>query len=440
MIKDMPILVFLGCYLDAFVQLSLTLILLKKHTFYKKFRFIISTLLYGLYMTFSYMITDNFLRIVMLFGIVIVCIEYILNFQKNTFSKTFILTFFVWLFMVLLDIFYTIFINVIFRIDIEYVRNNSYLSCFFNGIVFMTLVLIMKNKKVRRILYKIGSANLTKSENNYIKVILSLSVILISIVFYLCHINFSMIGLLVVIFIMVIIYTAIVIITIKEVTNKNKIQSEYDILLTNLSEYENLLDRQRVSNHENKNQLLVIRGMILKNENTIQYIDSIIDNQYKDSDEIIAKTNRIPSGGLKGLIYYKMLTMKDKKINVGLEVNSNINKINFSNIQTKTNQELCKIVGVYLDNAIQEVDDLKEKNINIVFEYINNELIIRISNNYKNININNIGKNGYTTKGNGHGYGLKLVNGILSSNKNFEHETHVNGKIFSQIIKLKMTD
>ena len=241
---------------------------------------------------------------------------------------------------------------------------------------------------------------------------------------------------------MITVYTVIVISTINEFNQKNKIQSEYDILLKNLNEYENLLDLQRVTKHENKNQLLVIKGMVDKGEsNTSEYINSIIDTQYKDNDAIIYKTNRIPSGGLRGLIYYKILTMKEKKINSNLDVDRSLNELDFDNIPIKTNQELCKIVGVFLDNAIQAVSELKKKEIDIYLKYENDELYIKVSNNYSGvIELDKIDNSGYTTKGKGHGYGLSLVKSIIRENDCFKNDREIHGKMFSQLIRLKINE
>ena len=272
--------------------------------------------------------------------------------------------------------------------------------------------------------------------------IIALSVLLFSVLFYFCYFNINRILMLVIVFITVIIYTVIVFGIIKEYEKNLKIQSEYDILLKNLNEYENLLDLQRVTNHENKNQLLVIKGMIDKGEsNTSEYINSIIDTQYKDNDAIIYKTNRIPSGGLRGLIYYKILTMKEKKINSNLDVDRSLNELDFDNIPVKTNQELCKIVGVFLDNAIQAVSELKKKEIDIYLKYENDELYIKVSNNYSGvIELDKIDNSGYTTKGKGHGYGLSLVKGIIRENDCFKNDREIHGKMFSQIIRLKINE
>ena len=42
------------------------------------------------------------------------------------------------------------------------------------------------------------------------------------------------------------------------------IKAENKSLMESLSEYENMVDRQRVDNHENKNQLLIIKNMRYK--------------------------------------------------------------------------------------------------------------------------------------------------------------------------------
>lgn len=437
MIKDMPTIVLVGSLLDAFVKIGLISILIHYYEFYKNKRFYFSTIILGIYVFLSYMLTDNAIRTVFFFLFPIFLEWFILNFKKHSLITITVVTFAVWVTMALADVFCGIFLEICFNIDMPSFRKNILAVIIGNSMILFAMTSFYLIRPIRTFIYKISNLSVSK-DNKYIVLMIFTSVVLFGFAFYICHFYLSTTLILSIIFIMVVVYTIIAVITIKEFNQKNKIQTEYDILLTNLSEYENLLDRQRILNHENKNQLLVIRGMINKNENAIEYIDSLVDNHYKDSDELIMKTNRIPSGGLKGLIYYKMLIMKDRNIKMSLEVNSSVNKINFSSISTNTNQELCKIVGVFLDNAIQEVENLNDKNINIIVENEKNNLIIKISNNYGYSNINNVGEKGYTTKGNGHGYGLRLVKNIIDNNKMFEHKMEINGKVFSQIVMLKI--
>lgn len=437
MIKTYTIVIFICSLLYAFVKLNLILILLNNKDIYKNKKFWVSVPLLAIYVFLSYMITDSAIRTIILFIVTNVVVLFIFKFNRNYITKIIITTFIVWLTMVLTDVIYSMFITGVLNIDIPKFRSNAYIVFLTNIILLFSMTLIYSIPVFRRFVKMVSDININ-SRNNYIFIVVLLSVVLFSVIFYFCQFNYNPIIVLIVSFIMVVIYTIIVIVTIKEFSEKNKIQSEYDALLTNLSEYENLLDRQRILNHENKNQLLVIKGMINKREeNVIEYIDTIIDTQYLDNENLIMKTNRIPSGGLRGLVYYKMLGMKDKNINVNLEVDSNLRNLDFTSIPVRTNQELCKIIGVFLDNAIQAVDNLDEKKINILLKY-ENGLIVKISNNYKGIiDLDKIDNKGYTTKGNGHGYGLTLVKNIIKNNELFENTKEIHGKMFTQVIKLK---
>lgn len=427
--------------LDALTKISLVMIILGQKSILKQKRLWIASIVMGLYTLLSYMITANAIRVILDFALLIICCEFILHFNKKIFIQITIVSFVIWVFMLLIDIFAYVILLYVFKTDLSVINANVYLKNILSSFVCTLLTLLFFKAKLRCYILKISKLG-SHIKNHYILVMIILSVLLFSISVYICLFDYDVGIILSTLFIMITVYTIIVIGTINEFYQKNKIQSEYDILLKNLNEYENLLDLQRVTNHENKNQLLVIKGMVDKGEsNTSEYINSIIDTQYKDNDAIIYKTNRIPSGGLRGLIYYKILTMKEKKINSNLDVDRSLNELDFDNIPIKTNQELCKIVGVFLDNAIQAVSELKKKVIDIYLKYENDELYIKVSNNYSGIiELDKIDNSGYTTKGKGHGYGLSLVKGIIRENACFKNDREIHGKMFSQIIRLKINE
>lgn len=435
------LIVFIGCMLNGLVRLDIIMVLIGKNKMTNNKKFWISSLVIGIYILLSYLITTSAIKVILDFIVLIMCCEYILGFDKKYLMKIVISVFITWVAMLLIDVMFSIILLYILNFDLTYINNNIYFKGFMTCIICIILVLIFYDEKVRNYIIKIIVKE-HKFQKNYIFIIIILSVLLFSISVYICLFNYNVGIILGTLFIMITVYTVIVISTINEFNQKNKIQSEYDILLKNLNEYENLLDLQRVTNHENKNQLLVIKGMVDKGEsNTSEYINSIIDTQYKDNDAIIYKTNRIPSGGLRGLIYYKILTMKEKKINSNLDVDRSLNELDFDNIPVKTNQELCKIVGVFLDNAIQAVSELKKKEIDIYLKYENDELYIKVSNNYNGvIELDKIDNSGYTTKGKGHGYGLSLVKSIIRENDCFKNDREIHGKMFSQLIRLKINE
>lgn len=223
--------------------------------------------------------------------------------------------------------------------------------------------------------------------------------------------------------------------------NENiKFKEENKNLLDNLNEYEKMLDYQRVANHENKNQLLVIKSMINKNNKKLHgYIDEVIKEKREDNETLYTKAKRIPSGGLQGLIYQKMLHMQEESINIDLNVSTEIRKINFSSLNTKTNYDICRIVGIIIDNAVDETLKIEDREISISMYKEDNEFIIEVSNKCKDLpDLDKIDNKGYTTKEKGHGYGLSLLKDICDNNKDIVNERKIVGNIFQQIIKIKM--
>ena len=152
------------------------------------------------------------------------------------------------------------------------------------------------------------------------------------------------------------------------------------------------------------------------------------------------ETSIIPAGGLRGLIYSKILTMDNLDIDYELEFSREIKTVDLiNNIDDSTMLDICKIVGVYLDNAIQAVEYLDEKYINIEMYLEHNNLIISISNNYiGKLEIDKFEEMKYTTKKNGHGYGLTLSKQIIDNNSLLSNEKRVTNDTFSQILKIKM--
>lgn len=240
--------------------------------------------------------------------------------------------------------------------------------------------------------------------------------------------------------IFIVMYSVIIYMLIVEKNETIKYKEQNEALLDNLSDYEKMLDYQRVSNHENKNQLLVIRSMISKNNTkALDYLDEIITEKRNDDEGLYTYAKTIPEGGLQGLVYQKMLKMKENDIKINLNVDRKIRKFNFDNIPSKTNYDLCRIVGIILDNAIEEVIKLKDREILISMYKDKDYFIIEVSNKCDTIpDLSKLDEKGYTTKTEGHGYGLCLLKEIIENNNLFINKRNVNKDIFTQIIKIKM--
>ena len=232
------------------------------------------------------------------------------------------------------------------------------------------------------------------------------------------------------------------IIIINSFYNKNKYIKTYDkynTTLYNLKEYEKILDKYRIKNHENKNQLLTLKGLVSSNKEAESYIDNIINNKFQDDEKIMKEVSKIPQGGLRGLIYSKILAMKNLKIDYNLTVSKNLKITDLIKLEDKLLLDICQIIGVYLDNAIEAVKEIKEKYINIDMYSENENIIISVTNNYNNqIDIERMEQKGYTTKGEGHGYGLAITKDIISKNNKLSNEKRINKKMFSQLLIIKI--
>jgi len=308
-----------------------------------------------------------------------------------------------------------------------------------NFIISVIMVLLSLLPFIKIIYVKLLNL-FSKVKVSSLLIFVSLLIFPINILVFMVYSGTSLFKMLIINILFLIVYAIIIYFAINEKSQNIKFKEENEILLTNLNEYEKMLDYQRVNNHENKNQLLVIRGMISKNNTkALDYLDEIITEKRKDDEGLYTYAKIIPEGGLQGLVYQKMLKMKENGINISFNVDKNIRKIKFDSISAKTNYDLCRAVGIILDNAIEEVNKLEEKEILISMYKEDLEFVIEVSNECDIVpDLSKLDEKGYTTKSNGHGYGLSLLKEIIVNNKNIKNERSLTKNIFTQIIKIKM--
>lgn len=240
----------------------------------------------------------------------------------------------------------------------------------------------------------------------------------------------------------IVVYSFIVFKMFEEKSRYIKMNNKYNMTNTTLKELEQNVTRLKITNHENKNQLLTIRNMIKKGEDgksLIKHIENIVNTKIKDDETLMFQTSTITNSMISSIVYSKMLTMKENDVDVDLIISRDIKDLYLSDISDELAVEVCKIIGVYLDNALEEVSKYEEKIINIEFYAEKKTLCIAISNNFEGeIDFEKMDNPGYTTKENGHGYGLSLVREIIESNDRLSSEREIKDNIFKQILKIKM--
>jgi len=302
------------------------------------------------------------------------------------------------------------------------------------SILMMEVVLLMSYFLiVKKICYKIYKL-MTKMFNMSLLIIISLS-ILVLLTYYLIIstdiYSISSIIILMIILFLLIILSIIQIIKTKMATDKQ------EILLNFMKEYEMIIDKERIDRHEMVNNLLVLKS--IKNKNTKQY------NKILDDILLTYQSNKTPKGlyelpsGLKGLFYYKIYDMKNKNVEVFINVSNKIIK-DLDDLDSKTLTKVCKILGILLDNAKEAACESKNKLVVIDLYKEENDIIIYIENSINEDNSVDIKKmkvKGFSTKGNNRGYGLYIVNKLLGDTNKILLDQYIKDSKFISIMTIK---
>ena len=308
-----------------------------------------------------------------------------------------------------------------------------------NSVVSMMMYLIASIKPLKN---KLQNFIQNLNENSIFSsiILLVMSIIVIVSLFYNISKNYHWSEKYIINVIISATYFTIIIVFLKDKREYNNLMIQYDCLFEYFKELENSIDEISLVNHEYKNQLSVLKSYIKNNnkKEAVEYIDDILKATNIEDKGLITELKNIPKGGIKGLLYYKIITARNKKIAIILDVSKNA-KNSLKKLSTEDNKVLSKILGVYIDNAIEEVELLNKKIINIEIYIINSVINIVISNPIRKetINLEKISKKGYTTKGKGHGRGLYLIKKIIDKIRYIETDTEIINNYFIQKLIIK---
>lgn len=202
---------------------------------------------------------------------------------------------------------------------------------------------------------------------------------------------------------------------------RQAIEDKYNESMEYVLKYEKIINDQGKKNHEYNNQLMVIKGYINNPERLSEYLDEVIGEHKTGQNYTVKQLGFLPDGGVKGLLYHKLSKMEDNNIKYYLYVDQNLKDKDIESFDLKTYRDLTKLLGVFLDNAIDAALKSEEKEIEVELKDKDDCLLLTISNTYdKNTDINKVGKSGFTTKGVGHGFGLSIVKDIVKTNSEIE--------------------
>lgn len=423
------------CLINSFVVIYVLSNLINKKINFKDYKFYITLIFETLVAILAYLYVGSLMRLVIMTMAVIVGNYYLfrINLREVILSSTF-----EQVIVVVSEVIMTLILVLLFGVDAEQLTNDYFLNFISILLICSIMVIIVYLPFTRKIYerflkitYKI---DIKKLSIYVLIIIISINFLFVSnfieIDFYFIY-GFNLF--------LIILYSLIVCYSMYQGNQNVKFKEENKSLLGNLNEYEKMLDYQRVNNHENKNQLLVIKSMIEdKNDKVVEYIDEIIKEKREDNETLYTQAKRIPEGGLQGLFYQKMLLMQEKNIKINLNISKEVRKIDLTCLSQKVIYDICRIIGVILDNAIEAVINNDNREI-LISMYVDDEFIIEISNKFNdNFDISKIGDKGYTSKGKGRGYGLSLVKKIVEKSDTIFLDTIIINDIFTQKLRINI--
>ena len=384
---------------------------------------------------FNYFVINKFIRVIIITIIFMFFFKFLF---KENIQKTILTPIFYQALVFISEFISFLLISIVFKDDITgFIQ--TFLGIFsVNILVSIVSVLIVNIKFIRNLFNKM--LNITeKIRIHQLFIICIISFLFLNVFVISAYYKVNYYVWVITNILLILLLFIIVLYMLKTQNNYNKVSDKYNIAIKSLNDYENMMTKYRIANHENKNLLLTIRAMILNKEKDIpKYIDSMIEDKYEDDEKLLFNMSVIPSGGLRAAIYSEIMKIKDLGINYTLNIDKDLRSVDLIELDTNTIIDICKIIGVFIDNSIDEVKKLKNKNIDISIYLENKKLNIKVSNNYKGkIEIDRLSDEGYTSKGKGHGYGLSLVKDIIKNNNLFENKQEISKEVFSQILIIK---
>lgn len=321
-----------------------------------------------------------------------------------------------------------------FQVNIEVLQSNAFLKLLPNIIISLLTFIVFSFRFPVTIMKKV--LNITDHLRiRYIIIFVLLLIICINIILGITYYQNLTIMIVVVEGITLSIYTVISILMLKEKNTSEIYRIGYEEQQKALQDNVLLLDQECMKNHENVNQLYTIEGLARNNDTKgiLEYIGVVIKEKKQEDNTLTRRIKRIPLATIQGLIYPKLGIMKDNNIDFQVVLARNIKEFDFTKVDMKTNMELCKILGVLIDNAIDEVTKLEDRKIKLELFCKNGDLHIDVSNNYGKL-LDNMDEVGVTSKEGLHGYGLGIITQITKQNPKLQNQKNINANRFHQIV------
>lgn len=386
--------------------------------------------IYFMFLTISYLFFDGLTRLLLNLIIMITSLYFSL-FKKNISDSvyyTIVYNVFAAFFEVLLSL---IFVGLL-KFDTNVYENFSFSLLVFSICNCLSVFFISKIKPLDKALQKFNRI-ISKNNKDWIYVLICIILVILLITFNEYNLK-SNVEFYINIFITMFMFISIIYVVYNKI-QKSAYENKYNEVMEYVTRYEKIINEQDKKNHEYNNQLMVLKGYLDKPDRLKDYLELIIGEHKTGQNYTVKQLGFLPDGGIKGLLYHKLSKMEEEGIKPYLYVDQSMQELSEDIFDIKTCQDITKILGVFIDNAIDASSKAEQKEVEIDFKVQKDCLIISVANTYDNkTDVNKIGKKGYSTKGAGHGFGLSIVKDISKNNPNIESFSDISDNKFKQTV------
>lgn len=378
---------------------------------------------------FTYTTDYNFLYGIINYILMMITYKYVLNISL---TKAIVSCGILLFSLFLLDFISSFFFAMV--ISVDQMRNTWYINLSMNILFSIILIIVYNNKKIYRYFENLIDKISKRRQTNVI-IFLLLTIVAMSTLLYLLGNNYNLNAVFTTNFLIFLIFFLLVIILVGEKNSYVKLSDDYENLFNYVKVFEDWIEDEQLIRHEYKNQLAVLR-CLTKEKKVKNKIDEIISDTINIDNHMINQLKNLPSGGLKGLLYYKIAVARNNDINIEVDVSQDASPV----LNTLNKDELkiiSKLIGIYCDNAIEAAKETKKKIVLIEIYEINDVANIVISNTCKEnkVLLNRYDK-GVSTKGKGRGNGLYFAKKMLTKNTWIEESQEIIDGYYIETLKI----
>ena len=323
-------------------------------------------------------------------------------------------------------------------ISVEQLRGIWYIKIIANSTFAVICIFIFNIKKVKITSNKIyTSLSLSKFFNTIL--FFTLTILTFSVIAYNITSEFGWNKNVIFSVFIAIIFLILLSIFLKEKNNNDVLTAQYDNLFNYVQTFEDWIEKEQLNRHEYKNQLAILRCMT-KDKKVISKIDEILEDSINVEGEVANELKALPKGGLKGLMYYKSSIAQKKKVKLTVDVCLESHSL-LENLSEKDMKDICKLIGIYFDNAIEAAIETKKKVVCIEIYELKEHVNFVISNTFKqHKKMDKRNEKGVSSKGEGHGNGLYFASKLISKNDWLTQKQEIIDKYYIQTLMIKKPD